>query len=175
VTAFHDLLATTAGVAVDAAAGAIAANTVAKLLFSSGSTGFPKGVITTNGMVTSCVHTLVASYELPTDEPPVLADWLPWSHVFGGTCSFGLAVFRGGTLFIDNGLPLPSQIERTVRNLREIAPAFYSSVPRGYEALVPWLQDDRELRQRFFRAYGCLSTRARRCLSMFATRLTSRR
>jgi feruloyl-CoA synthase len=149
-TAFRDLLATTAGAAVDVAASGIAANTVAKLLFTSGSTGFPKGVITTNGMITSCVRMLMASHELPTHEPPVLVDWLPWSHVLGGTCSFGLALFQGGTLFLDDGLPLPSQIERTVRNLREIAPTFYSSVPRGYEALVPWLQNDRALRERFF-------------------------
>jgi feruloyl-CoA synthase len=136
-TAFRDLLATTAGAAVDVAASGIGANTVAKLLFTSGSTGFPKGVITTNGMITSCVRMLMASHELPVHEPLVLVDWLPWSHVFGGTCSFGLALFQGGTLFLDDGLPLPSQIERTVRNLREITPTFYSSVPRGYEALVP--------------------------------------
>jgi feruloyl-CoA synthase len=149
-TAFRDLLATTAGAAVDVAASGIGANTVAKLLFTSGSTGFPKGVITTNGMITSCVRMLMASHKLPAHEPPVLVDWLPWSHVFGGTCSFGLPLFQGGTLFLDDGLPLPSQIERTVHNLREIAPTFYSSVPRGYEALVSWLQNDRELRERFF-------------------------
>jgi feruloyl-CoA synthase len=172
-TAFSDLLATTASAAVDVAATGIGANTVAKLLFTSGSTGFPKGVITTNGMITSCVRMLMASHEAPTHEPPVLVDWLPWSHVFGGTCSFGLALFQGGTLFLDDGLPLPSQIERTVLNLREIAPTFYSSVPRGYEALLPWLQNDRALRERFFSRVRRFSIQVRRLRSMYATPLTS--
>jgi feruloyl-CoA synthase len=80
----------------------------------------------------------------------VLVDWLPWSHVFGSTCSFATALFTGGTFYIDEGRPLPGQIEKTVRNLREVAPILYSNVPKGYEELVPWLRRDRALRKSFF-------------------------
>jgi feruloyl-CoA synthase len=75
---------------------------------------------------------------------------LPWNHIFGGSISFGIALFNGGTLYIDDGRPLPGQIEETVRNLREVAPLFYSNVPKGYEELIPWLRHDRALRQNFF-------------------------
>jgi len=80
----------------------------------------------------------------------VLVDWLPWNHISGGSISFGIALFNGGTLYIDDGKPLPGQIEETVRNLREVAPVFYSNVPKGYEELLPWLRRDRALRVNFF-------------------------
>jgi feruloyl-CoA synthase len=80
----------------------------------------------------------------------VLVDWLPWNHISGGSISFGIALFNGGTLYIDDGKPLPGQIEETVRNLREVAPLFYSNVPKGYEELLPWLRRDRALRVNFF-------------------------
>ena len=80
----------------------------------------------------------------------MLVDWLPWNHISGGSISFGIALFNGGTLYIDDGKPLPGQIEETVRNLREVAPLFYSNVPKGYEELLPWLRRDRALRVNFF-------------------------
>lgn len=93
---------------------------------------------------------LLTCYPALAGEPPVLVDWLPRSHVFGSTCSFGTALFSGGTFYIDDGRPLPGQIEETVRNLREVAPILYSNVPKGYEELVPWLRRDRALRKTFF-------------------------
>jgi feruloyl-CoA synthase len=147
---FDALLATTPTKAVEAAAVAVNPDTVAKLLFTSGSTGTPKGVIHTHGMWCSGMQMALTCYPALAEEPPVLVDWLPWNHVFGGSVSFGLTLFNGGTLYIDDGKPLPGQIEETVRNLREVAPLFYSNVPKGYEELIPWLRRDRALRENFF-------------------------
>jgi feruloyl-CoA synthase len=83
------------------------------------------------------------------EEPPVLVDWLPWNHVLGGNCNFGLALFNGGTLYIDDGKPVPGQIEERAHNLREVEPPLYLNVPKGYEELVPWLRRDRALRETF--------------------------
>ena len=82
--------------------------------------------------------------------PPVLVDWLPWSHTFGGNHNFNLVLMNGGTLYIDDGKPLPGAIEETVRNLREIAPTVYFDVPKGFEMLLPYLKAEPDLRQRFF-------------------------
>lgn len=149
-TLFDALLATAPTDAVDAAANAVNPDTVVKLLFTSGSTGVPKGVITTQQTLCSALRISLAYDSALIEQPPVLVDWLPWSHILGGTISFGSALYNGGTLYIDDGKPLPGHIERTVRNLREIAPTFYSNVPKGYEELVPWLRRDRVLRQNFF-------------------------
>jgi feruloyl-CoA synthase len=149
-TGFDALLATTPTSAAETAAAAVNPDTVAKLLFTSGSTGIPKGVINTHRMWCSALQMVLTCYPALAEELPVLVDWLPWNHIFGGTISFGIAVFNGGTLYIDDGKPLPGQIEATVRNLREIAPLFYSNVPKGYEELVPWLRRDRALRENFF-------------------------
>jgi feruloyl-CoA synthase len=149
-TRFDALLATTPASAVESVAMAVNPDTVAKLLFTSGSTGVPKGVINTHRMWCSGIRMALACYPWLAEEPPVLVDWLPWNHIFGGTVSFGLALFNGGTLYIDDGKPLPGQIEETVRNLREVAPLFYSNVPKGYEELIPWLRHDRALRENFF-------------------------
>src|SRR6266403_1429523 len=149
-TGFDALRATTPTSAAETAAAAVNPDTVAKLLFTSGSTGIPKGVINTHRMWCSALQMVLACYPALAEEPPVLVDWLPWNHIFGGSISFGIALFSGGTLYIDDGKPLPSQIEETVRNLREVAPLFYSNVPKGYEELVPWLRRDRALRRNFF-------------------------
>jgi feruloyl-CoA synthase len=149
-THFDALLAAAPTNDVEAAAVAVNPDTIAKLLFTSGSTGVPKGVINTHRMWCSALQMVLACYPALAEEPPVLVDWLPWNHIFGGTISFGIALFNGGTLYIDDGKPLPGQIEETVRNLRDIAPLFYSNVPKGYEELVPWLRRDHALRENFF-------------------------
>jgi feruloyl-CoA synthase len=149
-TNFDALLATAPTNQVEVAAAAVNPDTVAKLLFTSGSTGIPKGVINTHRMWCSALQMVLACYPVLAEEPPVLVDWLPWNHIIGGTISFGIALFNGGTLYIDDGKPLPGQIEETIRNLREVAPLFYSNVPKGYEELVPWLRRDRALRENFF-------------------------
>jgi feruloyl-CoA synthase len=150
-TPFETLLATTPTSAVKSAAGAVHSRTVAKLLFTSGSTGVPKAVINTHGMLCSTEQIVRTVFPVFAEEPPVLVDWLPWHHVLGGNVNFGLTLFNGGTLYIDDGQPVPGRIDETVRNLREVAPLFYFSVPKGYEELVPWLRRDRALRESFFR------------------------
>jgi feruloyl-CoA synthase len=149
-TPFEALLATTPTSAVKHAAGAVHSGTVAKLLFTSGSTGVPKAVTNTHGMLSSTGQMMRTACPAFLEEPPVLVDWLPWNHVLGGNCNFGLTLFNGGTLYIDDGKPVPGRIEETARNLREVAPLFYFSVPKGYEELVPWLRRDRALRESFF-------------------------
>ena len=149
-THFDALLAIAPTNDVEAAATAVNPDTVAKLLFTSGSTGIPKGVINTHRMWCNALQMVLACYPVLAEEPPVLVDWLPWNHIIGGTISFGIALFNGGTLYFDDGKPLPGQIEETIRNLREVAPLFYSNVPKGYEELVPWLRRDRALRENFF-------------------------
>jgi feruloyl-CoA synthase len=144
------LLATTPTADVDRAQAKVGPDTIAKLLFTSGSTGAPKGVINTHRMMTSnqaMVRGVNPSYGA---EPPVLIDWLPWSHTFGGNNNFNLVLANGGSFFIDEGRPLPGAIEATVRNLKEISPTVYYNVPRGFEMLLPALQADRELRLSLF-------------------------
>ena len=91
-----------------------------------------------------------AGLEFVADEPPVLLDWLPWNHTFGGNHNFGLVLHNGGSLYIDEGKPMPGAIETTVRNLRDVAPTIYFNVPKGFEMLVPHLQADRAMRDKFF-------------------------
>ncbi len=148
-TAFADLAADDAD-AVGAAHAAVGPDTIAKFLFTSGSTGVPKAVITTHGMLTANQAMLVQRFPFLAEEPPVLVDWLPWHHVFGGSHNFNLVLANGGTLYIDEGRPLPAGIGETVRNLKEISPTAYVTVPRGFEALLPHLRRDRDLRERFF-------------------------
>jgi feruloyl-CoA synthase len=149
-TALEALIATRAGSDVDAAQARVGPDMIAKVLFTSGSTGTPKGVINTHRMMTSNQAMLRGVSPSYVAEPPVLIDWLPWSHTFGGNNNFNLALANGGSFFIDEGRPLPGAIESTVRNLREISPTVYYNVPRGFEMLLPYLQADRELRASLF-------------------------
>jgi feruloyl-CoA synthase len=149
-TLFADLLAHAAAPAVDAAHRRVNLDTVAKFLFTSGSTGLPKGVINTQRMIVSNQEMLRTSLAFLRDEPPVLVDWLPWNHTFGGNHNFGLTLYNGGSLYIDDGRPTPAGIAETVRNLREIAPTVLFNVPKGFEVLLPYLRDDAALRRTLF-------------------------
>ncbi|PWC35183.1 feruloyl-CoA synthase [Azospirillum sp. TSO22-1] len=149
-TNFAELLATVPTPAADAAHAAVGPDTVAKLLFTSGSTGMPKGVINTQRMLCSNQQMLRQVFAFLAEEPPVLVDWLPWNHTFGGNHNFNMALYNGGTFYIDEGKPVADGILPTVATLREVAPTFYLNVPKGYEALVPHLRAEPELRKRFF-------------------------
>jgi feruloyl-CoA synthase len=149
-TTLDAILATAAGADVDRAQAKVGPDTIAKLLFTSGSTGTPKGVINTHRMMTANQAMLRGVNPSYAAEPPVLIDWLPWSHTFGGNNNFNLVLANGGSFFIDEGRPLPGAIEATVRNLREISPTVYYNVPRGFEMLLPYLEADRELRATLF-------------------------
>jgi feruloyl-CoA synthase len=155
-TAFHELLGQSAGKAVDDAFAAVTPDTVAKILFTSGSTGQPKGVINTQRMLCSNQEMLAATLPCLREQPPVLVDWLPWNHTFGSNHNFGLVLYNGGTLYIDDGRPAPGLFEETARNLREIAPTVYFNVPRGFEELALYLQREPALRKKFFSRVGML-------------------
>ena len=129
----------------------IGPDTVAKILFTSGSTGLPKGVINTQRMLCANQQMSLQAWPFVADRPPVLVDWLPWNHTFGGNFNFNLVLRHGGTLYIDGGKPVPGLVETTVRNLKEVAPNMYFNVPRGYDLLLPYLESDAELRRNFFR------------------------
>jgi feruloyl-CoA synthase len=148
-TSFDELLATPATSAVDEAHDRVTPDTVAKILYTSGSTGRPKGVINTQRML--CANQAMIRAVMPLlENAPVLCDWLPWNHTFGGNHNFGITLYNGGTLYIDDGKPIPGAFDTTLRNLREIAVTAYFNVPRGYELLVPALRSDAAFRAHFF-------------------------
>ena len=159
-TAFSDLTATAVTPDVAASLAKIDGDTVGKLLFTSGSTGMPKGVINTQRMM--CANVAMSRQSRPRgkDEPPgVLLDWMPWNHTMGGNAMFNTALADGATLYIDDGRPVPGMFDETLRNLREISPTYYANVPAGYAVLAAALENDDGLRDRFFRdisiiAYG---------------------
>ena len=149
-TPFAALLAPRPTAAADAAHAAVSGDTIAKFLFTSGSTGTPKAVINTQGMWCANQAMILSQLAFFADEPPVIVDWAPWHHTAGGNHNFGFVLYNGGTFYIDEGKPLPVAIEITVENLREVAPTWYFTVPKGYEALLPYLRADAELRKKFF-------------------------
>ncbi|WP_293867523.1 feruloyl-CoA synthase [uncultured Alsobacter sp.] len=151
VTEFSTLLAGPDGPAVDAANATVGPDTVAKILFTSGSTGLPKGVINTQRMLCANQEMLAHWLAFGKTEPPVLVDWLPWHHTFGGNHNLGFVLRNGGTLYIDGGKPTPAGIDETIRNLREVSPTVYFNVPKGYEELVPRLRADAQLRETFYK------------------------
>ena len=148
--ALADLEATEPLGDVERAFAAVGPDTVAKILFTSGSTGSPKGVITTHRMLCSNQQALGAVWPFLRTEPPVLVDWLPWSHTFGANHNLGQVLAYGGTLHVDAGRPVPALFGRTVAALREIAPTAYFNVPAGWALLAPRLEADRALAETFF-------------------------
>jgi feruloyl-CoA synthase len=147
---FEELAAGEPGPAVEEALAGVGPDTLAKLLFTSGSTGSPKGVINTHRMLCSNQQMLLQVWPFVADEPPVLVDWLPWSHTFGGNHNMNQAIVHGGTLHIDDGKPAPPLFPKTLAALREHPPTVYYNVPAGYALLVPELENDPEFAAAFF-------------------------
>ncbi len=146
-TSFDALLTTPATPAVDAAMAATGPDTITKFLFTSGSTKLPKAVINTQRMWCANQQQMTQSMPVLAEEPLVLVDWLPWNHTFGGNHNFGMVVYHGGTMYIDDGKPTPALMHETLRNLREIAPTVYFNVPTGFEAIANAMKTDDALRK----------------------------
>lgn len=149
-TPFAELESAPAGPAVDDAHRRVGPDTIAKVLFTSGSTGRPKGVVNTQRMLCANQEMLRSVLLFLADEPPVICDWSPWNHTAGGNHNFGLTLYNGGTLYIDEGRPAPGLFDTTVRNLGEVACTAHFAVPRLYELLLPHLRSDAALRATFF-------------------------
>lgn len=153
---FSKLTAATPGTGVEDAYRSVTGDHVAKYLFTSGSTGTPKGVINTQRML--CANQQMSVQQIPyyMEVAPVMVDWLPWNHTFGGNYVLNLALKTGGALYIDEGKPAPGLIEKTAANLKDIAPTTYYNVPAGYGMLLPFLENDKELRENFFSRVGLI-------------------
>ncbi|MDP3084459.1 MAG: feruloyl-CoA synthase [Rubrivivax sp.] len=149
-TPFDSLLAHEPGAAAAAAHAQVGADTIAKFLFTSGSTKQPKGVINTQRMLCSNLQMIRQCLAFLAETPPVLVDWLPWNHTFGGNHNIGITLYNGGTLYLDDGKPTPKGIAETLRNLREIAPTLYFNVPKGFEEIARAMDGDEALRRTLF-------------------------
>ncbi|MFO1337761.1 MAG: feruloyl-CoA synthase [Burkholderiaceae bacterium] len=147
---FDSLLGTVPGDGVRAAHSAVGPDTIAKFLFTSGSTKQPKGVVNTHRMICANQQMIRQCMGFLAEEPPVLVDWLPWNHTFGGNHNVGIVLYNGGTLYIDEGKPTPALIHETLRNLREISPTVYFNVPKGFEEIASAMDADPALRDRLF-------------------------
>ena len=147
VTSFEALCSTPATAQVDAAIAATGPDTIVKFLFTSGSTKLPKAVINTQRLWCANQQQMAQSMPVLAESPLVLVDWLPWNHTFGGNHNFGMVVFHGGTMYIDDGKPTPALMHETLRNLREIAPTVYFNVPTGFEAIALAMKTDDLLRK----------------------------
>ena len=151
VQPFSSLLQAVPGPCVAAAHDRVNADTIVKFLFTSGSTKAPKGVITTHRMMCANLQMLRQTLGFLAEEPPVLVDWLPWNHVFGGSHNVGITLYNGGTLYIDDGKPTPAGMAETLRNLREVSPTIYFNVPKGLEEIAAAMQTDQHLRDTLFK------------------------
>ncbi len=147
---FESLLANQPSEAVVAARSQVTPDTVAKIMFTSGSTGTPKGVINTQRMMTANQQQSLHVWPFLGVEPPVVVDWLPWNHTFGGNYNFNLVLSNGGTMYIDAGKPVPALFAESLANLKEILPSVYFNVPKGFDLLLPHLEEDAEFRKNFF-------------------------
>ncbi|SHK32668.1 feruloyl-CoA synthase [Bradyrhizobium lablabi] len=156
--AFADLAATRITKDVEQSIAQITPDTVGKLLFTSGSTGMPKAVINTQAMM--CANAAMMMQVRPRDPngpPSTYLDWMPWNHTMGGNALFNPVLTEGGTLYIDDGRPMPGMIEETLRNLREISPTYYANVPAGYAALAAAMEKDDGLCRSFFKNLGMMA------------------
>ncbi len=150
ITLLKDLEQTPVSDQLETVMAKVQPDTIAKFLFSSGSTGMPKAVVNTQRMICANQQMIVQTLPFIADPKPVLVDWLPWNHTFGGNHNVGLVIYNGGTLYIDEGKPAPKAFSATVKNLKEIAPTIYFNVPKGYEELVKALRRDKQLCEMFF-------------------------
>ncbi len=148
---FASLLETLPGASLDAAHDRVDADSIAKFLFTSGSTKAPKGVINTHRMLCANQQMIRQTMGFLAEEPPVLVDWLPWNHTFGGNHNVGITLYNGGTLYIDDGKPTPKGMAQTLRNLREISPTVYFNVPKGFDELATAMDSDTPLRDSLFK------------------------
>jgi len=148
---FASLLAEPGGAEADAAFAATGPDSIAKFLFTSGSTKLPKAVITTQRMLCANQQMLLQTFPVFGEEPPVLVDWLPWNHTFGGSHNVGIVLYNGGSFYLDDGKPTAQGFAETLRNLKEVSPTAYLTVPKGWEELVNALEQDAELRECFFK------------------------
>ena len=152
---FSQMLNTAPTAAADAAQAATGPDTIVKFLFTSGSTKDPKGVVNTHRMLCANQQMLLQTMAFISQQPPVLVDWLPWNHTFGGNHNVGLVLYNGGTLYIDDGKPTPKGMAQTLANLRDIAPTLYFNVPKGFEELATAMEADTALRDHFFSRVQC--------------------
>ena len=148
---FSSLLEQPGGAEAEAAFAATGPDSIAKFLFTSGSTKLPKAVITTQRMLCANQQMLLQTFPVFGEEPPVLVDWLPWNHTFGGSHNLGIVLYNGGSFYLDDGKPTAQGFAQTLRNLKEISPTAYLTVPKGWEELVSALEQDAELRACFFK------------------------
>jgi feruloyl-CoA synthase len=176
------LLTTEPGAEVTAAFAALGPDALAKILFTSGSTGTPKGVLNTHRMLAANQQMIRQAWPFLAEERPVIVDWLPWSHTFGGNHNVNMMLTAGGTLYVDGGRPAPGMFGQTIVNLADVQPTIYFNVPAGYAQLVPALEEDPAFAARFFfrlrlmfNAAAALPEALRDRLGAVAERATRRR
>jgi feruloyl-CoA synthase len=148
---FASLLEQPGSAEAEAAFASTGPDSIAKFLFTSGSTKLPKAVITTQRMLCANQQMLLQTFPVFGEEPPVLVDWLPWNHTFGGSHNVGIVLYNGGSFYLDDGKPTAQGFAQTLRNLKDVSPTAYLTVPKGWEELASALEQDPELREVFFK------------------------